>query len=77
MFWADLDIDDAYNGPPFVLVIDSGEQTVPEITPENCPRCGTDSTEFESGYGLAGGGCGVYTACNTCGLIVSKRQDDG
>lgn len=38
-----------------------------------CPRCGA---ETEMGYGLAGGGCGVYLWCDVCQDVVSKTQDE-
>ena len=47
--------------------------------PVNEPvRAFTDfgGTEFDVGYGLAGGGCGVYAVCVNCGAIVSKVQDE-
>jgi hypothetical protein len=34
-----------------------------------CPHCGG---ETEEGFGLAGGGMGVYTYCVDCGAITSK-----
>lgn len=37
----------------------------PDQTTENC----------EGGYGLAGGGVGVYYICNTCGGIFGKTND--
>ena len=36
---------------------------------ENCPTCGST---LETGYGLAGGGMGVYGFCDPCGKIVWK-----
>ena len=38
-----------------------------------CERCG--GTEFEAGYGMAGGGMGAYMYCCKCGEIASKVQD--
>lgn len=39
----------------------------------SCPKCGGE-TEF--GYGLAGGGCGVYEFCLTEGCdYFDKTQD--
>lgn len=35
----------------------------------NCPNCGGRTSE---GFGLAGGGYGIYTVCNDCCTIVSK-----
>jgi hypothetical protein len=38
-----------------------------------CPKCGG---ELEQGYGLAGGGCGVYTFCTVDGCdFFDKTQD--
>ena len=31
---------------------------------------------LNSGFGLAGGGYGVYMYCTDCGFIVSKTQTD-
>lgn len=39
----------------------------------DCP--GPDG--LESGYGLTGGGIGLYKFCPLCGAIVSKVQDNG
>lgn len=41
-----------------------------------CPDCNALTTE---GFGLAGGGYGVYTVCIECGNVVSKtvETDDG
>lgn len=33
------------------------------------------NTEPEDGYGLGGGGIGIYTFCPECGKILSKMQD--
>lgn len=40
-----------------------------------CPHCGTP---LESGYGMAGGGMGVYMYCpaDDCGKYFSKTQTD-
>ena len=37
----------------------------------SCPKCGG---ETEDGFGLAGGGYGIYTFCPACGIITSKTQ---
>lgn len=29
----------------------------------------------DSGYGMAGGGMGIYTCCSMCGRILSKSED--
>lgn len=38
-----------------------------------CPKCGGNT---ETGFGLAGGGFGVYTYCDPCGIITSKSVCD-
>jgi hypothetical protein len=38
---------------------------------ESCPKCGG---EPETGFGLAGGGFGIYSYCPTCGVIISKSE---
>lgn len=37
-----------------------------------CPTC---SDELVTGYGLAGGGIGVYEYCERCRKVVSKTPD--
>ena len=44
------------------------------FNPEKCPVC--RSINLESGYGMAGGGMGVYTYCEDCGTIIDKVQTD-
>lgn len=44
---------------------------LPEYDPEKCPKCGGPVVD---GFGLAGGGYGVYTYCDACGEIVSKTE---
>lgn len=44
---------------------------IPEAGPTHCPEC---KVEAESGFGLAGGGFGVYTFCPSCGKMLSKTQ---
>lgn len=36
-----------------------------------CPKCGG---ETETGFGLAGGGYGVYAYCSPCGIVTSKSE---
>lgn len=55
-----IHIDSAYQDP-----------SIPEIGPDKCPTC---NVEAESGFGLAGGGYGVYMYCPQCGSILSKIQ---
>ena len=38
---------------------------------DHCPKCGG---EQEVGFGLAGGGYGVYTYCPRCEQITSKSE---
>lgn len=39
-----------------------------------CPHCGSQDSDV--GYGLAGGGIGVYSICNGCGKIFNKVMDE-
>lgn len=62
--------------PKITLHIDSGEQHpgLPEF--DETVKCPDHPTaRVETGYGLAGGGYGVYTLCSTCCRILSKSQD--
>lgn len=38
-----------------------------------CPTCGG---EQETGFGLAGGGFGIYTYCPRCEAVTSKSEVD-
>lgn len=38
---------------------------------ERCPHCGGMT---ESGFGLAGGGFGVYSFCQSCQVVTSKSE---
>ncbi len=49
------------------------DQSIPEIGPENCPKC---NVPYEVGFGMAGGGYGAYTYCPKCYAILSKTQDE-
>lgn len=40
---------------------------------DTCPHCGG---ETKTAFGLAGGGYGPYTYCETCELVVSKSADE-
>jgi hypothetical protein len=40
---------------------------------ENCPNCGAG---LEIGFGLAGGGFGVYGFCDPCGEVIWKCVSD-
>ncbi len=46
---------------------------IPEQGPDKCPKC---NVEAECGYGMAGGGVGVYIYCPNCGQILSKTQTE-
>lgn len=49
------------------------DPSILETGPDMCPKC---KVEAESGFGLAGGGYGVYTYCPQCGDMLSKIQID-
>lgn len=53
--------------------IDYSEQRadIPNETHDKCPKCGEPT---EQGFGLAGGGFGVYTYCPKCEQITGKIQ---
>ena len=42
---------------------------------DNCPLCGNDTLDM--GYGLAGGGIGVYYFCKTDGCSYFHKTRDG
>ena len=56
-----------------IIYIDSTEQhpDIPDVCPDVCPDCGT---EAEKGFGLAGGGMGVYSFCPKCEKMLGKVQ---
>ncbi len=57
---------------------DSAEQHVPKMGEAVCSRADCPGEEgWEIGYGLAGGGCGVYHYCDKCEKVVDKTQDEG
>ncbi len=53
------------------LFIDSSKREGPDI--DKCPD--HPDAEQEMGYGLAGGGMGVYTYCSICGRVLTKTMD--
>ena len=56
---------------------DSAEQHVPKPGEAICKRVDCPGERgWEVGYGLAGGGCGVYHYCNLCESVVDKMQDE-
>lgn len=55
-----------------VIHIDSSQKRegLPEVEQGGrCPHCGGPTKD---GFGMAGGGFGVYTYCKPCGVVVSK-----
>jgi hypothetical protein len=61
-----------------VILIDESEKR-PELPEYGAAvRCGKDGCphpNFEDGYGLAGGGMGVYQYWDICNQVVSKTVD--
>lgn len=54
--------------------IDLAEQD-PDL-PRQCTRTDCPGERgWEVGYGMAGGGMGVYSYCNLCEQVVDKTQD--
>ena len=65
------------NGAPKIVgFIDSStkREGLPKVGSEQkCDRKDCPGPEgFERGFGLAGGGYGVYSFCETCGRVVAK-----
>jgi hypothetical protein len=60
--------------PEVVIALDYVKQdpAIPEDGPDVCPKC---SGRLKVGYGMAGGGMGVYSYCPEHG-ILSKVQTD-
>lgn len=60
-------------GLPTSVHIDPSHKrdNLPEYSQDKCPKCGGP---VETGFGLAGGGYGIYSFCNACGEIVSKSE---
>ena len=52
--------------------IDSAEkqEEIPEY--DQLIRCEPCNSDAEDGFGLAGGGFGIYNYCKVCGRILSK-----
>ena len=58
---------------PFAIVCGGPPPPDAETLPDECPKCGART---EMGYGLMGGGMGVYVFCETDGCdFFAKRQD--
>lgn len=51
-------------------------EDIPDAAPADnkCPKCGT---ELESGFGMAGGGFGVYTYCpnESCNAGITSKVE--
>jgi hypothetical protein len=57
-----------------VIFLDADKKRagLPEFDQDGrCPKCGG---ETEMGFGLAGGGYGVYAYCSPCGIVTSKSE---
>lgn len=49
-------------------------RVIPDLDPtKRCPD--HPNAEPLDGYGLAGGGLGIYTCCSACGRVLSKTED--
>lgn len=46
---------------------------IPDAMPDECPKCHVPP---EIGFGLAGGGMGVYSYCPNCGDMLSKTETE-
>ena len=58
-----------------VVFIDSAEKdsALPEFDQDApCPHCGGKT---ETGFGLAGGGFGIYAFCPACEMVTSKSEE--
>jgi hypothetical protein len=60
--------------PLFLHVDPVADETIPSCgdTGGKCPECGA---QLESGYGMAGGGMGVYEYCEKHGVITKTQTD--
>lgn len=58
----------------FHLLMQKKRPGIPDNSEDTgrCPKC---AGETEEGYGHAGGGLGIYTFCEPCGLIVTKTEE--
>lgn len=61
---------------PIAVHIDGSEKAkhLPEYR-EDLP-CATCGGATVTGFGLAGGGMGIYSYCESCGVVVSKSITD-
>lgn len=59
---------------PLIIHVSPKDSSAPECgsTDGKCPICGV---MLESGYGMAGGGMGVYEYCNQHGVITKTQTD--
>ena len=59
----------------FGIHIDAAEKRAGLPDHDVAVRCAAHpSAEPEDGFGMAGGGFGVYTFCPVCGCILSKSE---
>jgi hypothetical protein len=69
--------DDTNNDKLLLLHVDSAEKR-PEIPPyDDMLRCSEHDVPSKTGFGMAGGGFGVYSYCPTCGKVLSKSIEPG
>ena len=60
--------------PPAVTT-DDQRAKLPDVgQAKRCKLRDCPAPNFETGFGLAGGGYGIYEYCPACGCIVSKTQ---
>ena len=54
-----------------MVIVDGSEirEGILDRQVENCPTC---QSRLEMGFGLAGGGVGVYGFCEPCGRVIWK-----
>lgn len=61
--------------PQFHIDASEKREDLPDVGfPKPCYRLDCPAPDFETGFGLAGGGYGVYEYCDVCGDIVSKTE---
>jgi hypothetical protein len=57
----------------FCIDFSNKREGLPEYSDGPCPKCGGKT---QTGFGLAGGGYGVYAFCDSCGEVVSKTLEE-
>jgi len=67
--------DDKTTRPMIHIDLAEKREGLPECgDAETCGKPGCPAPRFEMGFGLAGGGYGVYEFCDVCGEVVSKTD---